>query len=127
VSQDLWILILGPPIMTLVFLALSWSYGRAIRGRRPFTPFMRVATVYGALFLLGMYYVISVGSYLHWPTPWMVAGSTIWGLLVVYVAWRRHKRGSLRVRGSSRPVRATLQGGLPTLGLLICLVAGAIE
>jgi hypothetical protein len=81
--------ILMPPSLALAFLAFAGVYGRAIRGRRPFTPFMRGFTIYGTLYVLGMGYIVLGVARLGLP-DWMYVGLPVtWSLALGLVAWRR--------------------------------------
>lgn len=120
--------IMMPVVFTGVFLLVAWTYGRAIRGRKPFTPFMKGLTLYASVFTLGMAYLMMVGGKLHWAPRLLFAVIAAWGLLLVSIAlWRRRGTSNDSGRPSGVPARVHLNEGLPTVALLVCLIASAIE
>jgi hypothetical protein len=84
--------ILGPPVLTLIFLCTTWGYMRAIRRGRPLTRRMRGMLAYGAPFVLGMLYDIALGAgMLQWPAAAWVSLIALWGAVLGFIAWRRHR------------------------------------
>jgi hypothetical protein len=121
-----WFDFLLPAIAALAWLFLSWSYGRSITGGRQLSTVMRRITVYGFLFVLGVGYVMLIGSRLRWPHSAWFALIAVWGLLLASIAGWRHRRGS-SADSAKRPLTLRLRETMPSAVLLICLVGTAIE
>src|SRR5437868_6524715 len=88
--------ILMPPLLALVFLAFAGMFGRVIRKTRPLTSFMRALTVYGALYTLGMGYIVLTVAKSHLPDWLYVALPVTWAAALGLIAWHL-RRPSLRV------------------------------
>ena len=85
--------LLMPPVVALVFLSLSWLWAKAVRRGGPLTPTQRGMLAYGFLFVLGACYVpVAVLALGIWGGGPLAAGILGWGLIVVCLAWRRHRR-----------------------------------
>ncbi len=118
--------ILAPPIIALVFLALGWISSRNIAGGRPLSSQMKKGLFYGFFFVLGMGYSMAIVAMLDWPRPTWIVLTVAWALLLALVAWRRTRRVSAsEIRGKS--ISAVLAEGIPALGLMLCVIGGAIE
>jgi hypothetical protein len=115
--------------ITVILLALSWSYMRSINVGQPLRPVQRKMLFYGFSFVLGMGCVMLLVSDLHWPKQLMFPLIGIWGALVAGTAWWRHRRSQSQAVSQSprRPVSTLLAEALPALGLLICVIACAVE
>lgn len=79
-------------MLVLLFILLSWSYGRALSGGRQLNPVKRRILTYASVFALGMMYLMVFVSDLGWPQRLMFPMIAIWGAAVGLVAWRRHRR-----------------------------------
>lgn len=115
--------------ITVIFLALSWSYMRSINVGQPLRPIQRTMLFYGFSFVLGMGCVMLLVSDLHWPRQLMFPLIGILGALVAATAWWRYRRSQSQAvsQNPRRPVSTVLAEALPALGLLICVIAGAVE
>jgi hypothetical protein len=115
--------------ITLIFLALSWSYMRSINVGRPLRPIQRKMLFYGFIFVLGMGCVMLLVTDLHWPKQLLFPLIGIWGVLVAATAgWRyRQSQSQAAPEVPRRPVSIVLAEVIPALGLMICVIAGAVE
>ena len=88
---------LFPPVLSLIVLALSYAWSRAVRRGKPLTPFMKKLLWYAPIFCLGMLYAMAwheelegiFGSENAWITT-----TVVWGLLLVFIAWFQHRKTS---------------------------------
>lgn len=128
-SQDLLVDLFAPPAGALLFLAMTWAYGRALRGSSPLTPVMKGIMVYGSLFLLGMLYAVSVGTALSLRVIWIVLVSALWAVLLGGVAWRHTHRARATSPSTSTPTftKAKFRQGFALVVLLVSLIASSIE
>jgi hypothetical protein len=78
----------------LLFLLLSWSYGRGLSGGGPLNLVKRRILAYGFIFILGMMYLMLLVSDLHWREELLFPMIGVWGLIVGLVAWWFHRRWS---------------------------------
>ncbi len=53
--------------VALIFLAVSWAFGRVVGGGGQLNAFKRRLLLYGFVFVLGEAYVMMFASNLHWP------------------------------------------------------------
>jgi hypothetical protein len=118
-----------PPILSCVFAALVWLSDRTITGGRPLTPHMKKVLFYSFFFVLGMGYSMAIVAMLGWPRPFWIVFTVAWALLLASIAWWRYRRSQSQTAPETprRPVSALLAEGIPALGLLICVIAGAVE
>jgi hypothetical protein len=83
--------IVGPPILTLVWLGMTWLYMRSIRKGRPLNSRGKGILRYGALFILGASYCIlwqdELSGLLRWRSTW-ICMVVVWAGLVGLLAWR---------------------------------------
>ncbi len=121
-----WIDIVFPPAGSLAFLFLSWSTMRTINAGRPLDRVQRRLVAYRAFFAVGMCYIMAVGSWLHWPAWIWFTLIAAWGVLILYIAWRRSQR---KQTGAEAPKAKIpyLAAGLPTVGLLVGLIGSWVE
>ena len=78
-----------------VFLLLSYPYLKAIRRDKPLTPFMRGLLLYGFFFILGLgYLMLAIGDF-DLPPSVLWVGGPLWGGVIIFVVWWRHRRKSL--------------------------------
>jgi hypothetical protein len=123
-----WLDVLFPPAGTLAFLFLSWSTMRTINAGRPLDRVQRRLVAYGAFFALGMCYVMAVGSWFHWPTWIWFTLIAVWGVLILYIAWRRSQRKETGTAAAAPKAKIPyLAAGLPTVGLLVGLIGSWVE
>jgi hypothetical protein len=85
--------------LALVFLLLSWSYGRVLSRGRPLNAFKKRLLGYGFLFALGMIYLMVFVSDLHWPRECLFPAIGLWGGTVGLLAWWRIRGGWRSLRG----------------------------
>ena len=79
--------------LALIFLLLSWLYGRLVSGGHPLNAFKRGVLGYGFMFVLGMGYIMLLVADLHWAKELLFPLIGVWGGLVGLLAWWRHRRG----------------------------------
>jgi len=115
--------------LALVFLALSWTYMRSLNLGRPLRPIQRKMLFYSFIFALGMCYLMLLVGDMHWPKSLLFPMIGIWGGVVGFVAWWRYRQSQSQTAPEvpRRPVSTVLAEGIPALGLLICVIAGAVE
>ncbi len=121
--------ILGPPVLGVAFLFLSWSQMRMTRGRDGLTSYDKKLLTYGFLFVVGLGYLVLLARELHWPDSLMYVAIGAWGVLLAFIAWRRYQRerAASKAPQSTKQVADYLKEGLPVVGLLVCLIGSAIE
>lgn len=119
--------LLGPPVIALVFLLLSWSAGRSIRRGQPLTSGMRKVLFYGFLFVLGTLYSIAFDAMLGSKRPLWIALTAAWALLLAIVAWRRSKKPDEALKHPHEPISRQVAEGLPVVAMLVCLIGAAID
>ena len=78
--------------LALVFLLLSWVYGRVIGGGHPLSNFKRRVLGYGFIFVLGLGYLMVLVADLHWPKDLLFPLIAIWVAVVGFVLWWRYRR-----------------------------------
>jgi hypothetical protein len=115
--------------ITLIFLGLSWSYMRSINVGRPLRPIQRKMLFYGFIFVLGMGCMMLLVTDLHWPKQLLFTLIGIWGVLVAATAWWRYRQSQSQTAQEvpRRPVFTVLAEVIPALGLMMCVIAGAVE
>ena len=89
--------------LALIFLALSWAFGRAVTGGRRLNAFKRKLLLYVFIFVLGEAYIMMFASDLRWPEEVLLPMISVWGVLVGLLAWWRYRRAK-RNRSSTRAV-----------------------
>jgi hypothetical protein len=65
--------------LALIFLLLSWLYGRLVSGGQPLNTFKRGILAYGFVFVLGMGYIMLLVADLHWAKELLLPLIGIWG------------------------------------------------
>jgi hypothetical protein len=78
--------------LALLFLLLSWSYGRALSGGRPLNTVKRRILLYAFVFVLGTMYIMLLVSDLRWSNDLLFPLTGVWGGIVGLMAWWRHQR-----------------------------------
>ncbi len=78
--------------LVLIFVLLSWAYGRVLSGGRPLNPFKRRLLIYASLFAMGMIYLMLLVSDLRWPKALLFPLIGLWAVTVGFVAWFRYRR-----------------------------------
>lgn len=78
--------------LALIFLALSWAFGRAVSGGRQLNTFKRKLLLYSFVFVLGEAYIMMLVSDLTWPTEVMLPLIAAWAVAVGLVALLRYRR-----------------------------------
>jgi hypothetical protein len=79
--------------LALIFLALSWVYGRTLSGGRRLNYFKRTLLMWSFVFVLGEVYIMMFVSKLSWPKELLFAMIGLWGVVVAFVAFWLHRRG----------------------------------
>jgi hypothetical protein len=113
--------------VSLIFLAISWSFTRAVNSGRPFSPLQKRMLLYSFVFVLGMSYLMLLVSDMRWPTNLIFPMIGAWGGLVALAAWWRYRRARTEPGTPRRPISAVLSEVIPALSLIICLIAAAVE
>ena len=78
--------------LALLFLLMTWLYGRVLSGGRPLNAFKKKVLGYTFMFALGMVYLMALVAGLHWPKVVLFSAIGGWGGLVGLVAWWRYRR-----------------------------------
>jgi uncharacterized membrane protein len=78
--------------LILIFVLLSWVYGRVLSGGRPLNHFKRRLLIYASVFAAGMIYLMLAVSDLHWPGEVVFSLIGLWAVAVVLVGWSRYRR-----------------------------------
>jgi len=89
--------------LALIFLLLSWPYGRVLSAGRPLNVFKKRVLAYGFLFVLGMGYVMALVADMHWPKELLFPLIGFWGVAVGLVAWWRYRREKARDASEYQP------------------------
>jgi hypothetical protein len=121
--------LLFPAILSCVFFVLVWLSDRTITKGQPLTPHMKKVLFYGFFLVLGMGYSMSIVAMFGWPRPLWIVFTVAWALLLASIAWWRYRQSQNQTAPEipRRPVSTVLAEVIPTLGLLICVIAGAVE
>lgn len=82
--------------LALLFLLLSWVYGRVLSGGGRLNVFKRRLLTYGFVFALGMMYLMLAVSDLRLPRDLLFPLIASWGALVGVLAWWRLRHGRPR-------------------------------
>lgn len=82
--------------LALLFLLLSWSWGRATSAGKPLNRFKRTLLTYSFIFVLGMSYMMAFAADLRWPKILLFSSIGCWGAALAGVAWYRHRRPTIR-------------------------------
>ncbi len=78
--------------LALIFLALSWAFGRAVSGGRRLSSFKRKLLLYSFIFVLGETYIMMFASNLHLPKEMLFPMIGAWAAIVALVAWWRYRK-----------------------------------
>lgn len=90
--------------LALIFLLMTWLYGRVLSGGRPLNAFKKRVLGYTFMFALGMVYLMAFVSGLHWPKELLFPAIGGWGCVVGFLAWWRYRREKRNAeRGSQHP------------------------
>jgi hypothetical protein len=82
--------------LVLIFVLLSWAYGRVLSGGRPLNPFKRRIFIYASLFVAGMIFLMMLVSDLHWPKELIFSLMGLWAVTVGLVGWLHYRRERAR-------------------------------
>jgi hypothetical protein len=88
--------------VALIFLLLTWLWGRTTSAGKPLNPFKRRVLVYGFIFVLGMGYIMALVADLKWPRGLLFPAIACWGAALGVVAWYRYQRQSRDSCGAQR-------------------------
>ena len=89
--------------LILIFVSLSWAYGRVLSGGRALNPFKRRLLIYASVFAAGMIYLMLAVSDLHWPKELIFPLIGLWAVAVGLVAWFRYRRGRAQRSSEHQP------------------------
>lgn len=89
--------------LALIFLLLSWFYGRVVSAGRPLNAFKRRVLGYGFAFVLGMGSLMVLVADLHWSKELLFPMIGGWGGVVGLVAWWRYRRAKTLPAGERQP------------------------
>jgi hypothetical protein len=115
--------IILPPVVASIFLGLGWTSSRAIAGGGPLSSHMKKMLFYSSLFVLGMGYSMSFVVMLGWPRPLWIVFTATWALLLMLMAWWRHRSPEK----SADRIFITIAEGFPALILLIAIAGSAVQ
>ena len=76
----------------LIFIVVSWLYGRMLSGGRPLNAFKRAVFLCASLFAAGMVYLMLLVFDLKWPKGLLFPLIGTWGIVVGVFAWWRYRR-----------------------------------
>lgn len=126
-----WVLdifdLLFPAILSCVFFVVVWMSDRTIMKGQPLTRHMRRTLLYGFFFVLGTLYSMSIVAMFGLPRPLWIVFTVAWALLLVSIAVWRYRRARTVPESPRSQVSAVLAEGIPALGLLLCVIAAAVE
>ncbi len=77
--------------LALIFLLLSWSWGRLTSGGKPLNPFKRGLLMFCFVFVLGMSYIMALISDLKWNRTLLFPLIVCWAAIVAGAAWCRYR------------------------------------
>src|SRR2546421_289883 len=89
--------------LALIFLALSWAFGRAVSGGRQLNAFKRKLLFYSFIFVLGEAYTMMFASNLHWPKELILPLVGLWAVAVGGVWWFLYRREKARHTSERQP------------------------
>ena len=129
-AADLIFGLLFPPIGTLVVYGGAYAAARAVAGGQPLSKVTKKVLKWGAVFVLGVGYDMSLTKFLEWSPQTLWTSLPVWSFLFVsLVYWQNGKtrgapatrwRSSVRVSAWSRGERSrpacghSVSGGSPT-------------
>jgi hypothetical protein len=116
----------GIVVLLAIFALLTWSYMRLLKGGRPLDRAQRKMFLYAFEFAAAMCLTMMLGSWFHWPTWIWFTLIAVWGVLILYIAWRRSQRKQTGAAASKAKI-PYLAAGLPTVGLLVGLIGSWVE
>lgn len=103
--------------LALLFLLVSWVYGRVLSKGGPLNAIKRGILLYAFVFALGMMYLMLLVSDLHWRMEWLFPLIAFWGVLLGLLAWRyhrgKHRRSPKTVISTTDSKEVALQGTPP--------------
>jgi hypothetical protein len=77
--------------LALLFLVLSWVYGRALSSGGALNNVKRRILAYGFVFVLGGVCMLMLLPDLKWPSELIFTTVGAWGALVGFIAWWRRR------------------------------------
>ena len=78
--------------LAMIFLLLTWLWGRATSAGKPLNQFKSRLLVFSLLFALGMGYIMALFANVRWPRALLFPSIACWGALLGLVAWSRYRR-----------------------------------
>lgn len=78
--------------LALIFLFLSWLWGRATGAGKPLNLFKRRLLFYGFFFALGIVYIMVLVADLRWPRTLLFPAIACWGAILGFLAWFNYRR-----------------------------------
>jgi len=121
-----------PLLGGLVWLFLSWSWSKTVRGGKPLTLVQKSLLADGFLFFVVMVYLMAwnsqLGVAIGFPgrLVW-VPLSIAWGVVLGAFAWRKYRRERASSATSAKFDLPLFVEGLARAGLLITLIGAVIE
>lgn len=89
--------------LALLFLLLTWVYGRVLSAGRPLNAFKRRLLLHAFVFALGMMYLMLAVSDLGVSKELLFPLIGVWAGLVGLLAWWRHRRDRRDAFGGQHP------------------------
>ena len=93
-----------PLLVAVGFYLLGLASLRPIYAGRELPGYMKKTLFYGFFFVLGMGYLMMVGSSFNWPEPLVFAAIGAWVILLGAIAWWRYRLSQAR-RGEAAQIR----------------------
>lgn len=118
--------LLMPLALAIAFVVYGLLSDRAITGGKPPTRRRKKTLWYGALFVLGAGYLALGGKQLGWPVSAWVLMMASWAVLLGTIAWWRSRNRTPSETEDLGNSGLTLRAA-QAVGLLVCLIASAIE
>jgi hypothetical protein len=87
-------------VFAVIFLVLSWWWGRVTSGGKPLNQFKKRLLAFSFIFVLGMAYLMVLVSDLNWNRALLFPVIACWAVSVAGVAWYRYWK---QKSGSSTP------------------------
>jgi len=116
-----------PLLVAVGFFLLGLASLRPIYAGRELPGHMKKTLFYGFFFVLGMGYLMMLGSSFNWPEPLVFAAIGAWAILLGAIAWWRYRLSQVAGEKLRRSASTVLAEAVPALGLMISVIGGAAE
>jgi len=100
-AADLIFGLLFPPIGTLVVYGGAYAAARAVAGGQPLSKVTKKVLKWGAVFVLGVGYDMSLTKFLEWSPQTLWTSLPVWSFLFVSLACLLAERKDKRCSGHS--------------------------